>query len=91
VSDIAAFFLAVQSGDAAKVGALLDADASLANAKKRRAIPPCAGPVNRKKGDSRPPLASGAVLELPEAAAAGQLARVKQIVDKDPARRTVLS
>ncbi len=86
MSDIAAFFLAVQSGDAGKVGALLDADASLANAKNEKGQSAVLLAVYTGRKEIRDLLlASGAVLELHEAAAAGQLARVKEIVGKDPA------
>jgi ankyrin repeat protein len=86
VSDIAAFFKAVQSGDASKVGALLDADASLANLKNEKGQSPVLMAVYTGRKEIRDLfLARGISLELHEAAAAGQLARVKQIVEKDSA------
>src|SRR5258708_24845538 len=86
VSDIAAFFQAVQSGNASKVAALLDADASLANAKNEKGRSAGLLAVYNGRKESRDLLlARGVALELHEAAAAGQLARVKQIVDQDAA------
>jgi ankyrin repeat protein len=86
VSDIAAFFQAVQSGDASKVEALLDADASLANIKNEKGQSPVLMAVYTGRKEIRDLLlARGVSLELHEAAAAGQLARVKQIVERDPA------
>jgi uncharacterized protein len=85
VSDIAAFFQAVQSGDASIVEALLDADASLAKVKNEKGQSPVLMAVYTGRKEIRDLLlARGVALELHEAAAAGQLARVKQIVDKDP-------
>jgi len=86
VSDIAAFFQAVQSGNASKVAALLDADASLANAKNEKGQSAVLLAVYTGRKEIRDLLlARGVALELHEAAAAGQLARVKQIVDQDAA------
>jgi len=86
VSDIAAFFQALQSGNASKVEALLDANASLANAKNEKGQSAVLMAVYSGRKEIRDLLlARGIALELHEAAAAGQLARVKQIVDKDPA------
>ena len=86
MSDIARFFQAVQSGDANKVEALLDADASLANARNEKGQSAVLMAVYTGRKEIRDLLlARGIALELHEAAAAGQLARVKQIVGKDPA------
>ena len=86
MSDIAAFFQALQSGNASKVEALLDANASLANAKNEKGQSAVLMAVYSGRKEIRDLLlARGIALELHEAAAAGQLARVKQIVDKDPA------
>jgi ankyrin repeat protein len=85
VSDIAAFFQAVQSGKASKVAALLDSDASLANAKNEKGQSAVLLAVYTGRKEIRDLLlARGVALELHEAAAAGQLARVRQIVDKNP-------
>ena len=86
MSDIAAFFQAVQSGDASKVAALLDADASRSNAKNEKGLSAVLLAVYTGRKEIRDLLlARGVALELHEAAAVGQLARVKQIVDEDPA------
>jgi len=92
VSDIAAFFQAVQSGNASKVEALLDSDASLANAKNEKGQSAVLLAVYTGRKEIRDLLlARGVALELHEAAAAGQLARVRQIVDKNPALANSLS
>jgi len=86
VSDIAAFFQAVQSGDPSQVEALLDANASLANARNEKGQSAVLVAVYAGRKEIRDlMLARGIALELDEAAAAGQLARVQQLVDKDPA------
>jgi len=86
VSDVAAFFQAVQSGNASKVEALLAADASLASAKNEKGQSAVLLAVYTGRKEIRDLLlARGVALELHEAAAAGQLARVRQIVDKNPA------
>jgi len=85
LSDNAAFFQAVQSGDASKVEALLDANASLASARNEKGQSAVLMAVYSGRKEIRDLLlARGVALELHEAAAAGQLARVKQIVGKDP-------
>jgi ankyrin repeat protein len=86
VSDTSAFFQAVQSGNASKVAALLAADASLANAKNEKGQSAVLLAVYSGRKEIRDLLlARGVALELHEAAAAGQLARVKQIVDQNQA------
>jgi ankyrin repeat protein len=92
LSDIAAFFRALQSGDASKVGALLAADATLAAAKNEKGQSALLLAVYSGRKEIRDLLlARGVELELHEAAATGQLERVKQIVDKDPALAKSLS
>jgi ankyrin repeat protein len=72
VSDIAAFFQAVQSGNASKVAALLAADASLANAKNEKGQSAVLLAVYTGRKEIRDLLlARGVALELHEAAAAG--------------------
>jgi len=86
VSEIAPFFQAVQAGDASKVAALLDTDASLASAKNEKGQSAVLMAVYSGRKEIRDLfLARGVTLELHEAAAAGQLERVKQIVEKDAA------
>jgi len=86
VSEIAPFFQAVQAGDASKVAALLDTDASLASAKNEKGQSAVLMAVYSGRKEIRDLLlARGVTLELHEAVAAGQLDRVKQIVEKDAA------
>ena len=86
MSEIAPFFQAVQAGDASKVAALLDTDASLASAKNEKGQSAVLMAVYSGRKEIRDLfLARGVTLELHEAAAAGQLERVKQIVEKDAA------
>src|SRR5260370_4059157 len=86
VSDIAAFFQAVQSGDASKVAALLDADASLASAKNEKGQSAVLMAAYTGKKEIRDLLlARGVALELHEAAAAAPRARVDKILRTDPA------
>jgi len=86
VSDITAFFQAVQSGNTGKVEALLDSNASLAIAKNEKGQSAVLMAVYTGRKEIRDLLlARGVALELHEAAAAGQLARVKEIVEEDPA------
>src|SRR5258708_39760004 len=80
VSDIAAFFQAVQSGNASKVAALLDADASLANAKNEKGQSAVLLAVYTGRKEIRDLLLGrGDAVEFDESAAAGQTARVRQI------------
>ena len=86
MSDITAFFQAVQSGNTGKVEALLDSNASLATAKNEKGQSAMLMAVYTGRKEIRDLLLARRVaLELHEAAAAGQLARVKEIVEKDPA------
>ena len=95
MSHITSFFQAVQAGDARRVKALLDSHASLATAKSEKGQSALLTAVYSWRKEIRDLLlARGVELELHEAVAAGQLERVKQIVDKGPAlaksnRRTV--
>jgi ankyrin repeat protein len=86
VSDITSLFQAIQAGNAAKVEALLAADATLSAAKNEKGQSALLMAVYSGRKEIRDLLlARGVELELHEAAAAGQLERVKQIVDKNPA------
>ena len=86
MSDIITFFQAVQSGNTGKVEALLDSNASLATAKNEKGQSAVLMAVYTGRKEIRDLLlARGVALELHEAAAAGQLARVKEIVEEDPA------
>jgi ankyrin repeat protein len=79
------FFAALNAGDAAKVNALLDQEPDLAVARNDRGLSAMTAAVYSGRREIRDVLlARGVVLELHEAAAAGALTRVKQIVDNDP-------
>ncbi len=80
------FFKAIQSGDVIGVKALLDADPSLATRKNEQAQSAILAAVYNGRKDIRDLLlARGVLLELHEAAAAGQLGRVKQLVQANSA------
>ncbi|HEV1995654.1 MAG TPA: ankyrin repeat domain-containing protein, partial [Candidatus Acidoferrum sp.] len=84
MSGITLFFQAIQAGDAGKVKALLDSNASLATAKNEKGQSALLMAVYSGRKEIRDLLlARDFELELDEAAAAGQLERVKQIVGKN--------
>jgi ankyrin repeat protein len=85
MSETELFFDAIRCGDAAAVNALLDQDSSLLAARNAQSQSPVLFSIyNRQKGIRDLLLSRGASLELNEAAAAGDLARVKQLIDADP-------
>jgi uncharacterized protein len=78
-------FAAIRNGDAASVRTLLDADPSLAVAKSPQGQSPVLAAVYSGRTEIRDLLiARGITLEFHEAAAAGQLDRVKQLAEKNP-------
>ena len=80
------FFQALQAGDETAVQSLLAADPSLAGAKNERGQSAILAAVYSGRTAIRDLLlARGAALELHEAAAAGQLGRVKELVEGNPA------
>jgi len=86
MSDTAAFFQSIQSGDENKLKELLGANPSLASAKSERGLSAMMTAIYSGRTVIRDLLlARGIALELHEAAAAGQLPRVKQIIEQDPA------
>jgi len=86
MSDVTLFFQAVQAGNVGNVKALLDSNASLATAKNEKGQSALLLAVYGGRKEIRDLLlARGIELELHEAAATGQLERVKQIVESDPA------
>jgi ankyrin repeat protein len=86
MSDASTFFQAVKSGDAATVTNMLDANPNLLSAKNDQGQSAVLlASYSGKKEIRDLLLARGPVLELHEAAAAGQLDGVKQIVEKDTA------
>ncbi len=79
------FFDAIPAGDTATVKALLDADPALAAAKNEQGQSAILAAIYSQRTEIRDLLlARGVPLELHEAAAGGQLDRVKQFVEKDP-------
>ena len=79
------FFAAIRAGDASMVRSLLDGDSALAGAKNEHGQSPVLAAVYSGRTQVRDLLvARGPALELHEAAAAGQLDRLKQLVDENP-------
>jgi ankyrin repeat protein len=79
-------FEAIRSGDLAGVKSLVGADASLASARNDSSASALLTSVYMGHSEIRDFLiASGVVLELPEAAAVGNLARVWELVEKNHA------
>jgi ankyrin repeat protein len=78
-------FEAVRAGDAAAVARLVDAEPALLGAKNEQGQSAVLAACYTGRKEIRDLLiARGAPLELHEAAAAGQLGRVKELVEKDP-------
>ncbi|MBZ5539377.1 MAG: ankyrin repeat domain-containing protein [Acidobacteriia bacterium] len=85
MSNTAQFFQALQAGDETAVQSLLAADPSLAGAKNERGQSAILSAVYSGRTAIRDLLlARGATLELHEAAAAGQLGRVQELVEGNP-------
>ena len=81
MSNSAQFFQAIQTGDATSVRALLDAEPALAAAKNERGQSAILAAIYSGRTAIRDLLlARGVTLEVHEAAAAGQLERVKQLI-----------
>lgn len=81
-----AFFEAIRSGDLAMVKSLVGADALLASARNDSGVSGVLTAVYMGRGEICDFLiANGAVLELPEATAVGNIARVKELVEKNGA------
>jgi ankyrin repeat protein len=79
------FFAAIRAGDATAVRGMLDEDPGLATAKNEQGQSPVLVAVYGGRGEIRDLLiARGTPLEFHEAAAAGQLDHVKQLVEKNP-------
>jgi uncharacterized protein len=79
------FFAAIEAGDVAAIRRLLDAEPTLANAKNEQGQSAILASIYNGRTQIRDLLiARGADLEINEAAAAGQLDRVKQLVDANP-------
>jgi ankyrin repeat protein len=92
MSDQKALFDAIRSGDFASVKSLIAADASLSSAKNDSGTSAVLTAVYMGRGEIRDFLiASGAAMELPEAAAVGILARVRELVEKNHAQASSFS
>jgi len=86
MSETQLFFDAIRAGDLAAVRTLLDQDAALLNGKNAQSQSPVLFSIYNRQKEIRDFLISrGAVLALHEAAAAGHLARVKKLIEKDVA------
>jgi len=86
VPDSKSFFDAIRSGDLARVQSLLDADPSLASAKNESGASALLLSIYTGRHDIRKLLLlRGLQMDLAEASAAGELSRVKQLVEIDPA------
>lgn len=85
MSETELFFDAIRCGNTGAVSTLLDQDPSLLHAKNAQSQSPVLFSIyNRQKEIRELLLSRGASLELHEAAAAGDLARVKRIIEADP-------
>ena len=83
MSENKAFFEAIRSGDLAAVKSLVGADPTLASARNDSGVSGVLTAVYMGRVEVRDFLiASGAALDLPEAAAAGNLARVRELIEK---------
>jgi ankyrin repeat protein len=86
MSETELFFDAIRCGDIPAVSALLDNDPALLSAKNAQLQSPVLFSIyNRQKEICDFLLSKGSSLELHEAAAAGDLSRVKKFVEEDPA------
>jgi ankyrin repeat protein len=92
MSEQKVFFEAIRAGDLAAVESLVGADASLASARTDAGVSGVLTAVYMGRNEIRDFLiASGAVLELPEAAALGNLARVRELIEKNNAQASSFS
>ena len=92
MSEQKAFFEAIRAGDLEAVKSLLEADASLASARNDAGVSAVLTAVYMGRSEIRDFLiANGAVLELPEAAAVGNLGRVRELVEKNLTQANALS
>jgi ankyrin repeat protein len=84
MSETQLFFDAIRCGDLGAVRALVDQDPGLLNAKNEQSQSPVLFSIyNRQKEICDFFRSRGTELALPEATAAGDLARVKELVEKD--------
>jgi len=86
MSDTKKFFEAIRAGELEQVRLLLSADPSLATARNESGASPLLLSIYTGRSQIRDLLlSSGAAMDLAEAAAAGDLVRVKHFVDGNPA------
>lgn len=86
MSEQKALFEAIRSGDLTAVKSLVSSDASLASAKNDVGVSVVLTAVYMGRAEIRDFLiASGSVLGLPEAAAVGNLARVRELIENSDA------
>jgi uncharacterized protein len=83
--DAKPFFDAIRAGDLSQVRSLLSADPSLASCRNESGVSPLLFSVYTGRQEIRDFLLSrGVAMDLFEAAASGELPRVKQLVETDP-------
>lgn len=86
------FFDAIRCGDVAAVKALLDQDPSLISARNQQSQSPFLFAIYNRQNEIRDLfLSRGATLELHEAAASGDLERVKELVEAEASLAKVYS
>jgi ankyrin repeat protein len=87
-----ALFEAIRAGDLAAVKSIVGTDASLASARNDSGVSGVLTAVYMGRAEIRDFLvASGAVMELPEAAAVGNLARVRELIEQNLAQASAFS
>jgi ankyrin repeat protein len=92
MSESKAFFEAIRAGDLPAVKSLVGADSSLASARNDSGVSGVLTAVYLGRGEIRDFLiTNGATLELPEAVAVGNLARVRELIEKNQAEANSLS
>jgi uncharacterized protein len=92
VSEQTPFFEAIRAGDLAAVKSLVAADLSLASARNDSGVSGVLTAVYMGRAEIRDfLLASGASLDLPEASAVGNLARVRELVENKHAEANSFS
>lgn len=92
MSEQKALFEAIRSGDLTAVKSLVSSDLSLASAKNDVGVSVVLTAVYMGRAEIRDFLvASGSVLELPEAAAVGNLARVRELIENSDAHANSFS
>ncbi|GAC1678626.1 MAG: hypothetical protein PVS2B2_15830 [Candidatus Acidiferrum sp.] len=92
MSDIKKLFQAIQDDDTAAVKSLLETDPAIAAAKNEQGQSAVMAAVYKGRNEIRDLLVnSGAVRETYEAAATGQVEKLREMIEKDPALAKVYS